>query len=296
MKGTEEEKRRELAAFLRARRGRVSPRQVGIPAGGQSRKVAGLRREEVAHRSGISVDYYTRLEQGRLPAPSGSVLDALARALLLDENQHDYLRQLADLAPARRRRTRRQVVPGPVQAVLSDLGTTPALVLGRFMNVLAWNDLVAELLYDFAAVPEARRNLLWLTFTDPSVRERTLDWDQSAGECVAFLRMEAGRYPSDPRLSELVTELSAQESEFQHWWNTYRVSGRNFGSKRILHPVVGEVRLDWQILTVAQERDQFLVVLPPSDEESRQRLTPLITPQSHAWHDHAPPTWKEAKA
>lgn len=90
--------------------------------------------------------------------------------------------------------------------------------------------------------------------------------------------MDAGRYPSDPRLAELVAELSAGDSDFQHWWTTYRVSGRSFGSKRILHPVVGEVRLDWQVLTVAQERDQFLAVMPAADEESRQRLTALSTP------------------
>ncbi|MFD0402197.1 helix-turn-helix domain-containing protein [Kitasatospora sp. NPDC127121] len=276
---TNNDKRREFATFLRARRAEVSPRQVGLPAYERSRKVAGLRREEVAGRAGISVDYYTRLEQGRLPAPSGSVLDALARALLLDDDQRDYLRQLADLAPARRqRRSRHQVVPAAVLAVLADLRTTPAVVLGRFMDILAWNDLAAELLLDFAAVPEEHRNYLWLTFLDPRTRERLPDWDLSAGECVAYLRMDAGRYPSDPRLAELVAELSAEDSDFQHWWTTYRVSGRSFGSKRILHPVVGEVRLDWQVLTVAQERDQFLAVMPAADEESRQRLTALSTP------------------
>ena len=279
VKGTEDDKRRELAAFLRARRGEVSPRQVGLNAHGRSRRVAGLRREEVAGRAGISVDYYTRLEQGRLPAPSVSVLDALAHALLLDDDQRDYLRQLADVAPAlRSRRARRQEVPGPVRAVVADLGITPAVVLGRFMDVLAWNPLAAELLCDFAAIPEKQRNFLWLTFLDPSFRERVPDWHQSAGECVAYLRMDVGRYPSDPRLAELLAELSTPGSEFPHWWATHRVSGRNFGSKRILHPVVGEVRLEWQVLTVAQERDQFLVVLPASDENSRQRLTALSTP------------------
>ncbi|MFJ6662101.1 helix-turn-helix domain-containing protein [Streptomyces sp. NPDC091377] len=276
MQGAEQDRRHEFAAFLRARRAQVSPRQLGLASEG-ARKVAGLRREEVADRAGISVDYYTRLEQGRLPAPSEGVLDALAHALLLDEDQRDYLRQLADLAPARRRRTRPRVVPAPVRKVLADLRTTPAVVLGRFMDVLAWNDLAAELLCDFAAVPEKRRNFLWLTFLDPALRERLPDWDLSAGECVAYLRMDAGRYPSDPRLSELVTELSATESDFRHWWTAHQVSGKSFGSKRILHPVVGEVRLDWQILTVAQERDQFLVVLPAADEESERRLAALGT-------------------
>ncbi|MFI9557513.1 helix-turn-helix transcriptional regulator [Nonomuraea endophytica] len=243
MKGVEGDKRREVAAFLRARRAEVSPGRVGLPADERSRKVAGLRREEVAGRAGISVDYYTRLEQGRLPAPSGSVLDSLAHSLLLDEDQLDYLRQLADLAPARRRRrTRRQVVPRPVHAMLADLVATPAMVLGRFTDILAWNDLAAELLCDFAAVPETRRNFVWLTFRDPGVRERLPDWHLSAGECVAYLRMDASHYPSDPRLSALVSELSTGDSEFEHWWSTHRVSGRSFGSKRVLHPAVGEIR------------------------------------------------------
>ncbi|MEU0283440.1 MULTISPECIES: helix-turn-helix transcriptional regulator [unclassified Streptomyces] len=279
MKGAKEDKSRELAAFLRARRGEVSPRQAGLAVREQSRKVAGLRREEVAGRAGISVDYYTRLEQGRLPTPSGSVLDALAHALLLDDDQRDYLRRLADLAPAaRRRRTRPQVVPEPVRAVLADLGTTPAMVLGRFTDILAWNPLAAELLCDFDAVPEARRNFLWLTFLDPGMRERLPDWHLSAGECVAYLRMDAGRHPSDPRLDELVEQLSTADSEFQHWWATHRVSGRSFGSKRILHPTAGEIRLDWQVFPIAQERDQSLVVMPASDEDSRQRLRALNTP------------------
>ncbi|MFD7633504.1 helix-turn-helix transcriptional regulator [Streptomyces sp. NPDC059873] len=279
MKGANTDNRRELAAFLRARRGEVSPRQAGLTAQEQSRKVAGLRREEVAGRAGISVDYYTRLEQGRLPAPSASVLDGLAHALLLDDDQRDYLRRLADFAPAgRRRRTRPQVVPGPVRAVLADLGTTPAVVLGRFTDILAWNPLAAELLGDFGAVPEERRNFLWLTFLDPGMRERLPDWHLSAGECVAYLRLDAGRHPSDPRLDELVEQLGTADSEFQHWWAAHRVTGRSFGSKRILHPMAGEIRLDWQVLTVAQERDQSLVVMPASDAESRQRLIALSTP------------------
>ncbi len=151
MNSATKDARRKLAAFLRARRSEVSPSQVGLPGG--VRKVPGLRREEVAHRAGISVDYYTRLEQGRLPAPSGGVLDSLAHALLLNPDERDYLRKLADLAPARRRQSRSQPVPEAVQALLPGLASMPAFVLGRFMDVLAWNPLACELLIDFAELP-----------------------------------------------------------------------------------------------------------------------------------------------
>ncbi|MCX4515426.1 helix-turn-helix transcriptional regulator [Streptomyces sp. NBC_01619] len=273
MNSTRKDARQELASFLRARRGEVSPSQVGLLVG--TRKVPGLRREEVAQRAGISVDYYTRLEQGRLPAPSGGVLDSLANALLLDPDQRDYLRRLADRAPARRRQPRRQTVPETVQALLSDLENTPAYVLGRFMDVLAWNDLAVELFTDFAQVPEVQRNFLHLTFLDPEARERLPDWDQSAGECVAYLRMDAGRYPNDPRLAALVAELSERSSEFHHWWTTHRVASGAFGVKHVRHPDVGDIRLSWQLLTIAQDPEQSLVVLIPADQESRRRLAAL---------------------
>ncbi|WP_433572082.1 helix-turn-helix transcriptional regulator [Streptomyces sp. CA-251247] len=275
MTRTKEDRRQEFAAFLRARRSEISPSQVGLPSHEESRKVRGLRREEVAHLAGISVDYYARLEQGRLPAPSGSVIDALASALLLDDDRRDYLRQLGDRAPARRHRAERQTVPGPVRAVLADLGTTPAVVLGRFMHVLAWNPMAAELLTDFAEIPETQRNYLRLTFLDPHIRNRVVDWEQTARECVSYLRMEASRHPRDSRMDEMVSELSEQVPEFRRWWDSYRASSSASGTKRLRHPVVGELRLDWQILTVAQDRDQFLVVLSPANDETRHRLMTL---------------------
>ncbi|MFD7439277.1 helix-turn-helix transcriptional regulator [Streptomyces sp. NPDC059861] len=275
MNRTKEDKRQEFAAFLRARRSEISPSQVGLPAQEESRKVRGLRREEVAHLAGISVDYYARLEQGRLPAPSGGVIDAIADALRLNDDQRDYLRQLGDRAPAPRPRAHRQVVPEPVRAVLSDLATTPAVVLGRFMDVLAWNSMAAELLTDFAKIPEGQRNYLRLAFLDPEMRNRVVDWEQTARECVSYLRMDASRHPSDPRMAAMVTELSDEAPEFRRWWSSYKASSSAWGTKHLRHPMVGELRLTWQILTVAQDRDQFLVVLSPADDESRHRLMTL---------------------
>nr|WP_157249046.1 helix-turn-helix transcriptional regulator [Nonomuraea typhae] len=254
----------------------MTPRQVGLPAG--SRKVTGLRREEVAHRAGISVDYYTRLEQGRLPAPSGGVLDALAHALLLNLDQRDYLRSLADRAPARRQRPRQQSVPEPVLEFLNDLTATPAFVLGRFLDVLAWNDLTTELFTDFGALAEPERNYLRMVFLDPLMRERLPDWDSGARQCVSVLRMDAARYPSDPRLAALVAELAVKAPEFHHWWTTHRVAAKTFGVKSVHHPKTGTLHLHWQILTVAQDPDQCLVVLPPADEESRAGLALLNRP------------------
>ncbi|MFI6909541.1 helix-turn-helix domain-containing protein [Nonomuraea sp. NPDC050394] len=271
------QQRREFAAFLRARRAELAPQDVGLHTADHPRRVPGLRREEVAGRAGISSDYYTRLEQGRLPAPSGRVLDALATALLLDADQRDYLRLLAGHAPARRRPHRRQSVPAPVQVLLTSLTAIPALVLGRFMDVLAWNPLAADLLTDFGAVAPARRNYLRLAILDPNMRERLIDWERTVGECIAFLRMDASRYPTDERLATLIDDLSRNEPHFQHWWTTHQVARNAIGRKRLHHPTAGEIHLHWQVLTVMQDPDQYLVVLTPADPSSGTRLATLAT-------------------
>lgn len=273
MVGTPEPERREFALFLRARRAEISPQQAGVISDGPFRRVTGLRREEVAQRAGISVDYYTRLEQARLPAPSRAVLDALAEALLLDADQHDYLCQLADRAPGRRPRA--QLVPAPVRAVMADLKTTPALVLGRFMQILAWNALAAELLTDFSAVPPSQRNYLRMIFLHHQMRERLPDWERSAAECVAVMRMDAGRYPNDPQLAILLNELRDADPDFEQWWTAHHVSHKMFGHKQIHHPDVGTFRVDWQILTVPQDPDQCLLVMPAADHASAAALSAL---------------------
>ncbi|WP_328354752.1 helix-turn-helix transcriptional regulator [Streptomyces sp. NBC_00457] len=249
----------ELGDFLKARRRELSPATAGLPDDGL-RRVPGLRREEVALLASISPDYYTRLEQGRRRA-SEPVLDALARALRLSKDERAYLFELSGKDAGRPRRRPTQRVQPQLRRLLDDLTNTPALVLGRCTDILAWNPLAAALFTDFALLPEHRRNFVRLVFCDPKVRALYTDWDYMARACVAQLRMEAARDPENPRLAMLVGELSVRDPDFRTWWGDHRVAARTAGTKALRHPVVGELALDWSTLTDAADPDQQLIAL-----------------------------------
>jgi transcriptional regulator with XRE-family HTH domain len=249
----------ELGEFLKKRRASLSPRTVGLPESDRPRRVAGLRREEVAQLANISTDYYMRLEQGRMQA-SAPVLDILARVLHLDDDERGYLFQLAGKTTIRTRRRGRQRVQPQLQRVLDDLTATPAIVQGRRGDILAWNPLAAALVIDFSRIPEKHRNYPRIQFTEPAMRTLYADWDTSAQISVAQLRMEAAKYPEDPRLIELVGELSTRDQQFAKWWGDHRVAARTVGTKTLNHPVVGELVLDWDTLTANTDPDQHLTV------------------------------------
>ncbi|GAA1839890.1 hypothetical protein GCM10009836_18900 [Pseudonocardia ailaonensis] len=229
--------------FLRARRGELSPDSVGLPGRDGPRRVAGLRREEVAQLASISVDYYTRLEQGRVPA-SASVLETLARALRLDEDQRTYLSRLAGTVPAPARRRASEKPRPAMLRLLEQLSITPALVLGRHLDVLAWNAAASALYTDFGAVPAGHRNYVRLLFDDPAVRALHTDWEGAAATGVAALRMEAARDPDDARLAALVGDLSVRHPDFRRWWASSRVVAGSGGTKNFRHPLVGDLTLD----------------------------------------------------
>ncbi|MFD5650099.1 helix-turn-helix domain-containing protein [Streptomyces sp. NPDC127039] len=268
----------ELGDFLKARRRELSPSTAGLPDDGR-RRVPGLRREEVAVLASISPGYYTRLEQGRRRA-SEPVLDALARALRLSADERAYLFELSGKDAGRPlRRPGRQVRP-QLRRLLDDLTLTPALVLGRCTDVLAWNPPAAALFTDFALLPRDARNFVRLVFLDPAVRALYTDWPYMARACVAQLRMEAARDPHHPRLSALVAELSAQDPDFRTWWKDHRVAVRSAGTKDLRHPVVGELTLDWSALTDTADPDQQLIALTAAPgTPSHDRLRAL-----HALH------------
>ncbi|MGZ4475111.1 MAG: helix-turn-helix domain-containing protein [Nocardioides sp.] len=264
----------ELGAFLKACRARLTPAEVGLPERDGYRKVAGLRREEVASVAAISVDYYTRLEQGRVKA-SASVLSTLVRALRLDEDQQAYLYEIAGKVDAlpRRRRSAEQVRP-PVRRLLEQLGSTPAIVLGKRLQVLDWNAAAAALFTDFAALRPAERNYVRLLFTDPGVRGMHLEWVHDARDAVAALRMEAAKDADDPELAMLVGELSMRDADFRTWWAEHRVITATYGTKRYRHPVVGELTLDCDTWQSPDGNGQRLMVLTaaagsPSDDALR---------------------------
>ncbi|GAB2662624.1 helix-turn-helix domain-containing protein [Saccharopolyspora gloriosae] len=252
--------RSELGDFLRARRGQLSPAAVGLPGSGGRRRVRGLRREEVAALTSISTDHYTRLEQGRRQA-SEPVLDALARVLRLGDDERAYLFGLSgkDAAPPGHRVV--QEARPQLRRLLDDLTGTPAVVLGRRTDVLAWNPMAAALFLDFARIPPQQRNFVRLVFTDPAFRALYPDWEHTAQACAAQLRMEAALDPDDPALAELVGELSALDPDFRRWWGAHEVAVRSEGAKRLCHPIAGDLTLDWSTLTCATDPGQQLIAL-----------------------------------
>ncbi|MGW1604567.1 helix-turn-helix domain-containing protein [Streptomyces eurythermus] len=249
----------ELGHILKARRDVLSPRTVGLPDSGGRRRVTGLRRDEVALLAGITTDYYTRLEQGRVQ-PSALALATLARVLHLDDDERDHLFRLAGRQTVRPRRDAVQQVQPQLRRLLDDLTATPGVVIGRRTDVLAWNAPAAGLFTDFATVPRNKRNCVRILFTDPSMRTLFADWRTVAREAVARLRMLAAGYLDDPRLSGLVGELAVLDEDFAKWWADPHLPARSTGTRRLRHPVAGDLVLDRDTLTCATNPDQTLVV------------------------------------
>lgn len=208
---------------------------------------------------GMSTHAYARLEQGQAPV-STTVLAPLARVLHLDDAQRDHLFELAARGTCEPRRQPAQKVHPQLRRILDELSTTPALVIGRHLDILAWNPLAAALLTDFDKVPAKRRNYARLMFTDPAFRELCLDWRTNARTCVAHLRLEAARHPGDPRLNALVGELSVADADFRQWWAGRQMKGLRMGTKRLRHPIVGDLTLDWDSLTCTADPAQKLVI------------------------------------
>ncbi|BDH05876.1 MULTISPECIES: helix-turn-helix domain-containing protein [Streptomyces] len=279
-------RRDELGDFLKARRAELRPHMVGLPDGDRPRRVPGLRREEVAQLASISTDYYTRLEQGTLPA-SAHVLAALARALRLDEDQRTYVYGLAGKTAARPRRRTAQRVRPQWQRLLDQLTESPAMVLGRYMDILAWNSLAAALIADFSAIPATQRNYVRLAFLEPAVRNLFDDWETTARTCVAFLRMEAAQSPTDSRLAGLVGELSVQDADFRRWWASHDVASKASGTKLLHHPVAGDLTLDWEMLASTADPDQQLMVMTAAPGTPSHQALSFLTSWTEATHSEA---------
>ncbi|PBC71468.1 transcriptional regulator with XRE-family HTH domain [Streptomyces sp. TLI_235] len=252
-----------LTDFLRSRRARLRPQDVGLPDYGGTRRVAGLRREETALLAGVSVDYYTRMEQGRVANPSEGVLDALARALRLNEDERRHLHELARprraARPGRPQPPRRPQVRPTFRRLLDELPDVPAFVMGPRMDVLAWNPAACALLGDYSARDAAGRNIARITFLDPASRQLYADWSACARENVAYLHLQAGRSPDDPLLAALIGELSMKSPDFRRWWAEHPVQDKTSGSKRFHHPLVGDLELAYDTLRAADDPDQALI-------------------------------------
>jgi len=247
--------RSEIREFLTSRRAKITPDRAGLPVYGDNRRVPGLRREEVALLAGVSVDYYTRLERGNLRGVSESVLQALAGALQLDNAERSHLFDLARAAqptPAIRRpaRKKQRIRPG-VQRILDAMTTAPAFVRNGRLDILAANRL-GYALYSHVS-PGQPVNTARFVFLDPRSDEFYLDWDHVANELVAILRSEAGRDPHDRGLTDLVGELSTQSEAFRTKWAAHNVRFHDTGTKRLHHPVVGDLELSYESMELSAD-------------------------------------------
>jgi transcriptional regulator with XRE-family HTH domain len=275
--------RRELADFLRSRRERITPAEVGLPAGPR-RRTLGLRREEVAQLAFISTEYYTRLEQARAPHPSREVLAGLARALRLSDAERDHLHHLAGTPPLPSAGPSRVVRPS-ILDLLRRLPQAAAIVTSAAFDVLAWNDLAAALMEDFSAVPQRDRNLVRRVFLGPHPEERRLygvsDVDAFARTSTQCLRAAAARYPGDPEIAQLVAELLDGSEEFTRLWESHDVTAEPTLCKTFQHPLVGPVTVNCDALDIA-DRDQQVVIytaIPGSPSEEALRLLSVVGTQ-----------------
>ncbi|NUW33252.1 helix-turn-helix domain-containing protein [Nonomuraea sp. SMC257] len=255
------DRRAELGEFLRSRRARLRPEEFGLSSYGQRRRVPGLRREELAQLAGVSVDHYIRLEQGRSLQFSAEVLDAVARALRLDDAERAHLHRLARPAPAG---PPEPAVRPPLRAgiarLVSSVHDVPAYLVDRNTTVLAWNRPAAALITDFGALPAAQRNMARLTFLDEGIRRLYADWPQRARDIVGFLRLDSGRRPADASTAALVEELSAASAEFRALWAEHEVKDKRHGRYVYRHPVVGELELAYETLRLPDDPGLALVM------------------------------------
>lgn len=251
------DRRAELGEFLRTRRARLQPEDVGITGFGGQRRVPGLRREELAQLAGISVAYYTRLEQGNGRNVSGQVLDAIARVLRLTDAEHAHLTHLVKPKRYKKKQAARRVRPALAQ-LLDSMGDVPAYVVGRHTEVLARNRMALALFGDWANLPARERNWARMVFLSPEYRDLFLDWESKAADVVSYLRLDAGCHPDDPELSALVGELSVKSAEFRQLWATHDVKQKTHGLKRLRHPLVGELTLSFETFNLPDQHELSL--------------------------------------
>lgn len=276
----------EISIFLRSRRARVQPSELGLPSGAGVRRTAGLRREEVAAIAGVSVDYYTRLEQGRESNPSDAVLEALARTLLLGAEEREHLfRIAAHVGNPKRARTSltpsRQVRPA-VRQLLETVGPSPAYVLSRTNDLLAANPAAIALLTGIDQWPAARRNTIRYIFLHPAARTLFANWNPIACGAVAHLRAMAGIAPTDQALVDLIEELDAKSEEFSRIWRLHDVQVLSTGRKLFEHPKVGRMDLNYEVLDIsgAQQRLVVYQAEPGTPDDDAMQLLNMLASAS----------------
>jgi transcriptional regulator with XRE-family HTH domain len=266
-------RRRELGAFLRSRRERIAPEEVGLVPGGR-RRTPGLRREEVAQVAGVGVTWYTWLEQGRDINVSEQVLDAIARALLLDPHEIAHLYALAGVV-APEPSTDPEAASPAVRMVLDQLDPLPACVVNARSDILAHNRVYGRLIDDLDAIPFEDRNTLWLAFTRPEWRDAIVDWEDARVRMVASLRAAMADHVADPAWKALVRRLTDASPEFARLWARHDVCGPENRTKVMRNPIVGDLRVDYTNYWLGARRGTRLVTYTPADDVTRERLIRL---------------------
>ena len=290
--------RADVREFLTSRRAKISPEELGLPAG-TNRRVAGLRRSEVATLAGVSVEYYIRLERGAISGASPEVLDAIAKALRLDDAERAHLFDLAHAAspvarPPKRRSSKSWTPHTSLQWALDAVTSGPAFVRNGRMDLLAVNSLARAFYKDVYDMPGQPPNLARFTFLDERGRDFHADWDSAADVVVSILRTEAGRDPHNKELHDLVGELSTRSQEFRRRWSSHNVRHHGAGFKTFRHPIVGEITIAYEGLEMAAEAGLTLTIYsaePGSPSEQALRLL-----ASWAATEYAQQEWRQQPA
>jgi transcriptional regulator with XRE-family HTH domain len=289
--------RNEIRDFLVSRRARITPEQAGLAAYGGNRRVPGLRREEVATLAGISIEYYTRLERGNASGVSADVLEAIVRALRLDEAERAHLFDLvrtANTTQAPRRQPPRERVRPMVQRIIDSLGDIPAYLRNGRLDILAANRLGTALYAELLADPVRPANMARFIFLNPAAGDFFADWDGIANDAVAILRAKAGRDPYDQRLTNLIGELSTRSEDFRGRWAAHNVKLACTYVKTLHHPVVGDLTLTWESLHLPNDPDQRILVYAaepgsPSEEALKLLASWAATPTEAPAHNRVEP-------
>ena len=266
-------RRRELAGFLRSRRERIAPEQVGLPPASR-RRTPGLRREEVATLAGVGVTWYTWLEQGRDINASPQVLDAVARTLLLDPHERDHLFRLADTQDGNGQ-SECKSLPPTAQLLLDQLEPFPACIRNARYDLLAFNQAYEDLMGPLRYLPFEERNSLWLLFTSPRCRSAMLDWEEGTRRMVAEYRAAMAEHVAEPAWKCLVSRLTKASPEFAELWERHEVASPENLTKRYLHPDVGLLKLNYTHLWLGQRLGTRMTTYTPADEETHERLREL---------------------
>lgn len=267
---------KELSDFLKIRRSRISPKQVGLTSGVR-RRTPGLRREEVAQLAGVGVTWYTWIEQGRDVQVSVQVLEGIARALKLNLDERNHLFLLADQSPPLDSIPPQEIVSPLLLQALDRFDANPAYITGQRWDLLAWNQAACAVFGDFEALPIQERNILWFVFMNENLRQILVDWEAHARLVLAQFRVNYSRFVGDPWFAELINNLEGVSSEFRLWWTEHDILGRTDGRKEIDHPLVGRLVLNYVVFKVADSRNlEVVMYLPLPESDTALKLQQLL--------------------